>query len=217
MITRKVFWEDPYLTQLETTIQTVTGNHITVAETIFYAFSGGQESDYGTIGGSQVLSAQKKDKLILYTLTNAHQLKVGDTVKIIIDWNRRYALMRLHMAAELVLELLYQKFPTVIKIGAHIAHHKARIDVKWDHTISPFINEIEDEAQKIIDSQQEIISAYSDRTNERRYWKITGFSQVPCGGTHIKNSYEIGIITLKRSNLGKGKERIEIFIADRNN
>ena len=48
-MTKKIFWQDPYLTELETAVQTVKGNQITVKETIFYAFSGGQESDHGTI------------------------------------------------------------------------------------------------------------------------------------------------------------------------
>lgn len=54
-MTRKIFWQDPYLTGLETCVASVNGNQITVNETIFYAFSGGQESDYGTIGGFSVL------------------------------------------------------------------------------------------------------------------------------------------------------------------
>ena len=49
-MTRKVFWEDPYLTQLETRVTSVKDNDITVEQTIFYAFAGGQESDHGTIG-----------------------------------------------------------------------------------------------------------------------------------------------------------------------
>ncbi|WP_221482182.1 hypothetical protein [Cohnella xylanilytica] len=47
----KVFWTSPYLTELEAIVQTVKDNEITVNRTIFYALSGGQESDAGTIGG----------------------------------------------------------------------------------------------------------------------------------------------------------------------
>ena len=46
-VTRKLFWADPYQTQLDTHITSVSGNEVTVAQTIFYAFSGGQESDAG--------------------------------------------------------------------------------------------------------------------------------------------------------------------------
>jgi len=59
-MTRKVFWEDPYLTQMETRVTSVKDNDITVEQTIFYALAGGQESDHGTIGNSRVLQARKE-------------------------------------------------------------------------------------------------------------------------------------------------------------
>lgn len=213
-MTKKIFWLDPYLTELETTIETVKANQVTVQETIFYAFSGGQESDYGSIGGHPVIEAKKEGKEIFYTLAENHDLKAGDLVKMIIDWPRRYKLMRLHFAAEVVLELVCRRFPEIKKVGAHIAQEKARIDFEWQQAITPFIPILQQEAQEIVDSNQEIISAFSDEANERRYWKIREFSQVPCGGTHIRRTGEIGAVHLKRVNPGKGKERIEIFVAD---
>jgi len=213
MTTKKIFWQDPYLTELETNVLTVNGNQITLKETIFYAFSGGQESDHGTIGGHPVLAATKDDKELFYTLAEEHGLKAGDVVKIVIDWERRYKLMRLHFAAEIVLELVCQRFPDILKVGAHIAQDKARIDFTWNQTISPFIPLLQQETQAIIDSNQEVMSAFSDEKNERRYWKINAFSQVPCGGTHIKYTGEIGLVRLKKVNLGKGKERIEIYVS----
>lgn len=185
---------------------------VAVKETIFYAFSGGQESDHGTIGNYPVLEAKKEGKEIFYTLAEGYQLRVNDPVKISIDWQRRYQLMRLHFAAEVVLELVCQKFPDVIKVGAHIAADKARIDFQWNQNISSFIPSLQQDAQKIIDSDQQIISAFSDAVDERRYWKINEFSQVPCGGTHIRRTSEMGTIRLKRVNPGKGRERIEIYL-----
>lgn len=212
-MTIKVFWQNPYLTELETTVKAVHGNLVTLNETIFYAFSGGQESDSGTIGSYQVLHAEKKGKEIYYTLPDNHTLHENDTVKIVINWTRRYQLMRLHFAAEVVLELVYQKFPNIIKTGAHIAPEKARIDFEHNQNMSPLIALVQQAAQNIVDSNQEVISAFSDESNERRYWKIAEFSQVPCGGTHIKRTGEIGRIRLKRANPGKGRERIEIYVS----
>jgi Ser-tRNA(Ala) deacylase AlaX len=82
-------------------------------------------------------------------LPEGHELKPGDKVRIDIDWNRRYRLMRLHFAAELILELVYHELDMVEKIGAHI---------------SP-----------------------------------------------VKRTGEVGKIVLKRKNIGKGKERIEVY------
>lgn len=212
-MTKKIFWDNPYLTELNTVVETVCDNRITLRETIFYAFSGGQESDSGTIDHYPVLEARKEGKQIYYTLSNDHQLKQGDDVLIKIDWVRRYQLMRLHFAAEVVLELIYQQIPNIVKIGAHIAQDKARIDFKWEHNISTLLESIQTSAQSIIDANENIISTFSDEPNERRYWKINAFSEVACGGTHIKHTGKIGKIRLKRRNRGKGLERIEIYVS----
>ena len=59
MSVQKVFWQDPYRTECDVQIITVNGNVVTVDQTIFYAFSGGQESDAGWIGSHRVLEARK--------------------------------------------------------------------------------------------------------------------------------------------------------------
>lgn len=214
-MTQKLFWQDPYLTRLDTHITRVDGNDVTVAETIFYAFSGGQESDSGTIAGKSVLNARKEGTEIFYTLEEGHGLKPGDTVTMVIDWERRYRLMRLHFAAELVLELAYQNLKGIEKIGAHISTDKARIDFKWPENISATFPLLETAANHIVQKDRVIVSAYSDEADERRFWEVTGFARVPCGGTHLKRTGEVGRIELKRDNIGKGKERIEVYVSPR--
>ncbi|MBV9523900.1 MAG: alanyl-tRNA editing protein [Alphaproteobacteria bacterium] len=212
-MTHKVFWEDPYLTALETRIASVEGAEVTVEATIFYALSGGQESDHGTIADQPVLAARKAGRQIVYTLEPSHALKPGDRVTIAIDWQRRYRLMRLHFAAEIILELVTRSEPSIAKIGAHIAQEKARIDFAWPASLAPMLPRLAAEAHRIVAEDQDILSAFSDVANERRYWKIRDFAAVPCGGTHLRRTGEIGEIALKRKNIGKGKERIEIYVA----
>jgi Ser-tRNA(Ala) deacylase AlaX len=210
---KKIFWEDPYQTTLHTSIATVDGADITVQSTIFYAFSGGQESDQGTIGGLPVLAARKESLEIIYTLPEGHGLAAGEPVHMAIDWERRYRLMRLHFAAELVLELFYKSLNGVGKVGAHIAQEKALIDFAWLESIAPWLPALMAEANKVIEADLAIKSAFEDESNERRYWEIDGFSRVPCGGTHIRRTGEVGPIRLKRNNIGRGKERVEIYLS----
>jgi alanyl-tRNA synthetase len=211
-MTRKVFWENPYQTELDTTISSVNGNQVTVNSTIFFAFSGGQESDTGSIAGFQVLEARKEGKEIVYSLPEGHGLHAGDGVRMQIDWERRYRLMRLHFAAELVLELVYRRLANVEKAGAHISLDKARIDFLWPENISLHFPDIVSKAQSLIEADQEIVSAYEDEASERRYWEVPGFARVSCGGTHLRRTGEVGRIDLKRENIGRGKERIEIRV-----
>lgn len=213
-MTQKLFWQDPYRTALDTHVASVTGDDVALAETIFYALSGGQESDAGHIGGHPVLAARKEGSGIVYTLPPGHGLQSGDAVRVEIDWERRYRLMKLHFAAEIVLELVYRRFPGIEKTGAHIAHRKARIDFALPEPVTPHLPGLQAEAERIIAEDQQIESAFSDEANQRRYWKISDFAAVPCGGTHLKRTGEIGAIRLKRVNIGKGRERVEIALAE---
>ena len=208
----KQFWSDPYQSVQHTRIHSVDGDAVTLESTIFYAFSGGQESDSGTIGGVPVLRAEKAGKEMVYTLPEGHGLLPGQEVEVTIDWPRRYRLMRLHFAAELVLELAYRALPSAEKVGAHIAEDKARLDFAWPESVSPLLPQLAEQANAIIASDLAIRSEFEDEANERRYWEIDGFSRVPCGGTHVRRTGEIGPIRLKRNNIGRGKERIEIYL-----
>lgn len=207
----KTFWDDPYLTELDAIVTSVDGDYVTLDKTIAFAFSGGQESDNGTIGGYEIVRAEKQGKQILYQL-HEHALAVGNSVPIRIDWDRRYKLMRLHFAAEVVLELITQKFNNPEKIGANISEEKARVDFYWEGNISQTFSFLQDEIHRLVESDRPIKSTFSDLENEVRYWEIDHFAKVPCGGTHLKQTREIGELLLKRNNIGKGKERIEIYL-----
>ncbi|MCW8333450.1 alanyl-tRNA editing protein [Vibrio paucivorans] len=212
-MTSKVFWINPYQTELSSIVSSVEGCDITLQETIFYAESGGQESDAGTIGGISVVKATKQGKQIVYTLAERPCFDVGDQVETNIDWPRRYALMKLHFAAEVVLEIFTKNYPQIDKVGAHISADKSRIDFVWSENINTLLPDIQEQAQAIIDGNANIESAFSDVCSERRYWQVNGFAKVPCGGTHLKRTGEVGSIILKRKNVGKGKERVEITLA----
>lgn len=208
---RKIFWDNPYQTELITKVAAVDDNKLLFEETIVYSFAGGQESDKAYINGMLISDSKMEGLLIYYTLPEGHGLNVGDTVTMTIDWPRRYRLMRLHFAAELILEIVTQKFGFK-KIGAHIAESKARIDFITDQNVALLFDEILAEYNAIIQSDKLIHKGYSDVENQRRFWKIDGFAEVPCGGTHVKSTAEVGFVALKRERLGKSKERIEITL-----
>lgn len=210
---KKVFWDNPYQHTLITKVATVDGNVLSFEETIAYSFAGGQESDKAFINDFPILDSKREGNLIYYTLPEGHGFAVGDTVIMTIDWPRRNKLMRLHFAAELILEIVTQKYG-LEKVGAHIAETKSRIDFKSDTNISMLFEAILAEYNEIIKKNLPIEKGYSDIANQRRFWKIEGFAQVPCGGTHVNGTGEVGFVTLKRDRPGKGIERIEIRLVD---
>lgn len=227
---KKIFWVDPYLTKLETTIKNVQENEIVFEETIAYSESGGQESDKVTINGISVLSSRMDRKapfLIYYTLPEGHGLSVGDKVTMEIDWLRRNRLMRLHFTCELVLVLINRLFnqtpagvelkpeeiDTVIKKrGAHMAETGARVDFECAHNISVYFPEIMYEYEKIIAADLPIEKGFCNQVEEVRYWRLPNVAMVPCGGTHVRSTGEVGDIVLKRDRANKGVERIRIAL-----
>lgn len=212
-MTRKLFWQDPYLTQLHTRIAWVEGDEVGLDSTIFFAFSGGQESDAGTLNGLPVLDARKDGLDIRYRLAQGHGVQVGQVVDICIDGARRSRLMRLHFAAEMVLQLIHRLRPGVQRIGAHIAADKARIDFHLEENIAALFVEIEAEAARLVAEDRPILCNFSDEAGQRRFWRVEGFAEMACGGTHPHSTGEVGLLRLKRRNIGKGKERVEVFLA----
>ena len=210
---KKIFWANPYQNILETTVASVNGADVVFHETIVYSFAGGQESDKATVNNIPILNSRREENLIYYTLPENHGLAVGDAVTMVIDWPRRNKLMRLHFAAEIILEIVCQKY-SFEKVGAHIAEHKSRIDFRCEGNIGQHFDEILAIYNDIIKNNYPIEKGYSDLEAQRRYWKIEGFAQVPCGGTHVNTTSEVGYVTLKRERPGKGIERIEIRLLD---
>lgn len=210
---KKIFWDDPYQRELITKVAQVNGDQLLFEKTIAYAFAGGQESDKATVNGMPIVDSKREGTLIYYTLPENHGLSVGDVVHMLIDWPRRYALMRLHFAAELILEIVTRKFGYE-KIGAHISQTKSRIDFIAEESIKPHLPAILAEYDAIIKADLLIEKGYSDVATQRRYWKIEGFAQVPCGGTHVNTTGQVGFVTLKREHPGKSIERIEIRLVD---
>lgn len=214
MTVRKLFWDDPYARSCEARVASVARTEVRLDRTVAYAFSGGQHSDAGTIGGCAILAARTDGADIVYTLDEAHGLAVGDSVTVEIDWPRRYRIMRLHFAAEIVLELIGQRFERPRKAGADVGEGKARLDFEWPSNIAATFPVLSAEFAALVAADLPIASAFTDEPAGRRVWSVEGFATVPCGGTHLSRTGEVGEVALRRANPGRGLERIEIRLAD---
>lgn len=214
MSVEKVFWQDSYLCRLSSTITSVSQDWITLDRTIGYAFSGGQCSDVISIDGFLVQEALKDDFQLLYRMPCDHHLKVGDVVTMQIDWPFRYRVMKLHFAAELVLQLVLELDGGIEKIGANITDSKARVDFMCEYPLTSSIEQLQSQIDKIIIDDMKIETGYINKDLQRRYWSLENLYTVPCGGIHVNTTGEIGKIKLKRVNLGKDKERIEVILIE---
>lgn len=213
MATKRLFWQDPYQTECEAQITKIENNKIYLDQTVFFAFSGGQISDQGTINEVKVTNATDEGEEISYELEQ-NPFKPGDKVTIKIDKDFRNRVMRLHSAVHLV-DFISRKYlkELVPIIGSNITDQKSRIDYLYPQNISDKIPKIQQEAEQIIKENLPIITKGEDNNQNYRLWLIEKYNwKMPCAGTHPKTTGEIGQIKLKRENIGKGKERISVTL-----
>ena len=211
MTTKKLFWEDPYLKECKAKVTAIDGKNVTLDQTIIFAFSGGQATDKATINGINVVEALANDDII-HTLESEPNFKVGDEVTLKIDWENRYKIMKLHSAVHLVYFAFKEVCGEHEVIGSNVTSEKGRIDFAFDKNVSEFLPQIEQKVKEIISKDLEIKTYFDENEPGKRWWEIPGLYKMPCGGTHVKRTSEIGEIKLKRKNIGAGKERIEITL-----
>jgi|TARA_Y100000310_G_C20664043_1_gene806459 Ser-tRNA(Ala) deacylase AlaX len=209
----KLFWQDAYLKKCEAVVKSLNFKDITLDKTVLFAFSGGQASDKGTINGNQVLEALVSGEDIVYSLENEPDFKEGDSVKVVLDWENRYKLMKLHTAAHIVYYIFKEMSGQTKLIGSNITVEKSRIDYEMDTPVSEYFEKIQAKLDDIIAQDLEV-KIYDDETEAGKRWWEVGEWKMPCGGTHVKKTGEIGKIRLKRKNIGAGKERIEIILSN---
>lgn len=216
--TKKLFWEDPYKSEFDATVAKVEADRVVLDQTCFYPRSGGQAADTGEIQGLRILDVEKDDTSdVVHILEKDAPFKVGDTVHGRVDWNRRYRIMRLHSAAHIVYYVMPQVFGESCKPASSglLDDQKERADYLFTEKLDrEKLKQVEEEANRII-SEGRAISTWTDQDGESRFWKTDPFPVMACGGTHVRNSREIGKIRVERGKKpGKGRERIEISLSE---
>ena len=175
-MTEKLFWENPYLTEIKAKVMKINNNRVSLNKTIFYAFCGGQESDEGTISGIKVVNALKigeKENIIdiEYTLFSEPDFKVGDEVEVKINKEKREKLLRLHSSAHIVYYFIIEKLGELKVIGSNITSDKARVDFFLDTSITPILLEIEEKTNKFLGEEHQI-----ERKFDENNTLFTGFA-----------------------------------------
>lgn len=229
-MTDQLYLKDCYLKEFEATIKNVSGNKIELDKTAFYAEAGGQPTDRGKIiANNQEYSVVfvKKDQGTIWHELDKEGLKAGDKIKGVVDWQRRHLMMRYHTASHVFSGVIYGKTGSIVT-GNQIAEDKTRIDFNLENFDKEKVKEYADEANKIIAEHHPVEIVFMPREEavkiptvtklamglppsiqEIRIIDIKGFEKEACGGTHLKNTSEIGRIeVLSTENKGKDNRRI---------
>ncbi len=238
-MTQKLYWIDPYMKEFDAVVEKASGNEIVLDKTAFYPTGGGQLNDTGRIfanGKEYTVTDVKKgegDDIIHVINENAEEL-VGKNIHGIIDWERRYALMRYHTAVHVVDAVLVKYYQSGKLTGGQIYPDRARFDIDMPELDRQKAQEIINKADSLAKEGHDVISRIVTREEafanpslirtepgneivsslkEVRIVEIVGVDMQTDGGTHVKNTKEIGSIILsKYENKGKHSKRIEIIL-----
>ena len=230
-ITSEIFRDDPYKKECEAKILDFGDNWIILDQTVFYAEGGGQLGDTGLIkAGQQEIQIEntiKENDLIKHIFNSKFDFEIGDNITCIIDWDRRYKLMKMHTSLHLLCSLVNAKVT-----GGSVGDGKGRLDFNLD--FKPNKEELKDNLNDLIQGNHDItiswisaqeldknpnlvktMSVLPPRTNGSiRMVRIgDNIDYQPCGGTHVKNTSEIGLVEINKvENKGKLNKRVAISL-----
>jgi misacylated tRNA(Ala) deacylase len=237
MPTELLFRDDAYRVEADATVVAINERGgIILDRTVFYANGGGQPGDTGTLvraDGSTVPIATTvwndaaKSEVAHVAAEGATLPSVGEAVRIVLDWPRRYRHMRVHTA----LHLLSVALPYPVT-GGSIGDGEGRLDfdipdagLDRDAINAALKTMIDADApvteRWITDAELDAnpalvktLSVQPPRGSGRiRLVEIAGLDLQPCGGTHVRSTGEIGAVTVTQiEKKGKINRRVRITV-----
>jgi misacylated tRNA(Ala) deacylase len=236
MPTECLFRDDPYLKDCQARVIALTEQGgIVLDRTVFYATSGGQPGDSGRLTkadgtaipiATAVYTDAAKSEIAHVPVPGAPALAVGDEVTAAIDWDKRYARMRMHTAMHLLSAVL----PYAVT-GGSVGDAESRLDFDIPEAgldkdaISARVNEmigtdavvssrwITDEELAANPGLVKTMSVKPPMgTGRVRLIEIAGLDLQPCGGTHVRATGEIGQVRVTQIEK-KGKQNRRVRLA----
>jgi misacylated tRNA(Ala) deacylase len=236
MPTDCLFRDDSYLKDCEAKVVAVTPDGgIVLDRTVFYAASGGQPADKGTLIAKSgatfpvanvVFTDPGKTEIAHVPPPGSPPLAVGDTITAAIDWPIRHARMRMHTALHLLSAVL--PYPVT---GGSIGEAESRLDFDIPEAgldkdaitqklaemiaanaavTSRWITDAELEANPSLVKTMSVKPPMG--TGRVRLIEIAGLDLQPCGGTHVRATGEIGAVRVTQVEK-KGKQNRRVRIA----
>jgi misacylated tRNA(Ala) deacylase len=234
-MTDLLYHTDSYLQEFDATVTAAEGNAIALDRTAFYPGGGGQPSDLGTLALGErtwrVTKVRKAGNEVWHEL-EADPPAAGSRVHGVIDWDRRYRLMRTHTAMHILCGVIFRDYGASVT-GGNMEPLRGRMDFEFETMRQELVKEIEakvnaevaaarptqvrilprDEAFRIPDLIRTKINLLPEGIPQVRTVEIVGLDLQADGGTHVANTSEVGQIrVVDYKSKGKINKRIEIEI-----
>lgn len=219
MKTRCLFYDNPYLTQFEAKLLdwSIQNKYIEVIldQTAFYATSGGQPHDTGSLNDVEVLNVIWKGDSIVHILSKQYETEIKDweLVKGEIDWHRRFDHMQHHTGQHLLSRSFLEVIPEAKTVSFHLTDNSVSIDVATPKIRDTELIQIQERVNAIVFQDVEIKTYFTSKEkaaqmklrkdadqiayDQVRLVEIGDFDTDPCGGTHCTRSGEVGIVLIE--------------------
>lgn len=222
--------ESNYIKEFDAVVVERGFDYVVLDRTAFYPLGGGQPSDIGYLewpgGRAEVKEVTKKEGIRHHLVENPDLLP--DRVHGVVNWERRYAHMKMHTAQHVISGVVYDLYKART-VGNQLYHDRSRIDFAPVKFTDEMIAEVErrcndilaggakveictaarEELEKNIDAQRANLDLLPKSVRDLRIVTIEKFDVCPCAGTHVRSLSEIGRMKIvKRENKGKDRERI---------
>ena len=232
MSTEALFQRDAYLRSCTARVAEIRDDGVVLDRTVFYPLGGGQPGDTGLlrrVDGREwrVVDTRKGEEgRILHRLdAGGEPPAIGDDVEAVLDWDRRYAHMRMHSCLHLLGSVLRYGVT-----GGQIASDKGRLDFDTQDEIdrdgvTAAINALIDADHRVgsrwitdeeLDRQPELVRTMSVQpprgVGRIRLLDIEGVDLQPCGGTHVTRTGEIGRVLVPKVE-SKGRHNRRVYVA----
>ncbi len=230
-------YEDSYLQDFEGIVTDVVGAGIVLDKTVFYPGGGGQPCDTGRIkwdgGSTEISKVSRVDGKLVHKVEDLIP-DVGESITGIIDWKKRYQLMRTHTALHILCGVVWRDYSAQVT-GGNMTPLQARMDFELAEMSSEFASEIENLVNEEIQAERDIkvfnlsraeafkipdlirmkINKLPDSIAEVRIVDISGLDLQADGGTHVHNTREVGKIrVIGHESKGRINKRLRIAVED---
>jgi alanyl-tRNA synthetase len=231
-VTDKLYYRERQRLRAQATVLSVQGNEVVCDQTLFYPEGGGQAGDKGWIGGVRVIDTQKRggrtivrpDLPVVNVETEvvhivedsaAIPFEPQQQVDLLVEDQHRLGCARHHTSTHLVMGQIWKGYGknSFTTQGCSIGPGEARIDLFTDIRFSgEVLRRIEAGVNEWIGTGAAVYTEAVPDVPEMFIWRceLEDAGTQPCGGMHVVRLSEIGSVTLKRSNKGRGLERIYI-------
>ena len=236
-MTELLFHSESYVKEFQAIVTDLVDGGVVLDRTAFYTGGGGQPSDSGTLTDGdreyRVTGVKRSDGKLVHQIAGDLPA-AGATVNGLIDWDRRYLLMRTHTALHILCGVVWRDYGALVT-GGDMKPGEGRMDFEFENFSAEFVDELEikvnaevaadrdihvnnltrAEADQVPDLIRTKINLLPPNIQKIRTIDIHGLDLQADGGTHVANTREVGVIkVVGHESKGRINKRIRIALED---